>query len=152
MSQSSTATATISTPPMTIVCSGMSSFLSTVTMAPSLMGLLITSGEHDVGVLLPPLTPRHSEGVVGPANVPQQQPPSQMHLQSHTNYAMDSPQVVFSFGVELSHLLYFYVWCLFWCMHSAVLSRGNLLLLSQLFSSHSNYIVRHTALGAGQNH
>ena len=67
MSQAST-TMTATTPtPVTVVCSGTSSFLSTVTMAPSLMGLPLTSGQHDVV-----LTPRHSGGVVGLATMPQQ--------------------------------------------------------------------------------
>ena len=35
---------------------------------------------------------------------------------------------------------------------STALSRGSLLLLNQLSSSHSNYMVRHTALGAWQSH
>ena len=53
---------------VTVVFSGMSSHLSTVTMAPCLMGLPATSGQYDV-VLLPPLTPRHSGSVVSLATV-----------------------------------------------------------------------------------
>ena len=49
----STSTAMSTTPPVTIVNSGMSS-LSLVTMAPSSMGLPTMSGQHDV-VLPPPL-------------------------------------------------------------------------------------------------
>ena len=52
MSQVSTSTATTTTPPVTVVSSGMSS-LSLVTMAPSLMGLPTMLDQHDV-VLLPP--------------------------------------------------------------------------------------------------
>ena len=60
MSQVSTTTSTIITTPLAnVVCSGMSSLLSTVTMAPSLMGLPTTLGQYDV-VLPPLLTPRHS--------------------------------------------------------------------------------------------
>ena len=77
------------TPPVTVVSSGMSS-LSLVTVAPSLMGLPTMLGQHDV-VLLPPLTPRCSGGVLGHASVPQQQPPSLMPLQAYANYAMGSP-------------------------------------------------------------
>ena len=59
MSQASTTTAATTTSPMTVVCSSMSSLLSTVTMAPYMMGLPVTSGQHDV-VLPLPLTPRNS--------------------------------------------------------------------------------------------
>ena len=56
-------------------------------MAPSLMGLPATSGQYDV--VLPPLvTLRNSGGVVGLANVPQQQPQSQMPFQAYASYAM----------------------------------------------------------------
>ena len=71
------ATMAITTSPVTIVCSGMSSLLITVTMASSLMGLPVTSGQHDV-ILPLALTPRNSEGVAGLAIVPQQQPQSQV--------------------------------------------------------------------------
>ena len=67
MSQASTM-AMVTTPLMTVVSSGTSS-LSVVTMAPSLMELPATSGQHDV-VLPPPLTPRHSGSVFGLATVP----------------------------------------------------------------------------------
>ena len=63
MSQAFPTMAMTTTPPVTVVCSGMSSLLSVVTMAPSLMELP-TSGQHDV-VLPPPLTPRHSRGFIG---------------------------------------------------------------------------------------
>ena len=99
MSQVSTSTAVTTTPPVTVVSSGMSS-LSLVTMA--LMGLPTTLGQHDV-VLPPPLTPR---GFGGHASVPQQQPPSLMPLQACPNYAMGSLQVGFFFRVEPSTILY----------------------------------------------
>ena len=51
MSQASTTMAMTTTPLLTIVYSGTSSLLSSGTMAPSLMGLKVTSGQHDV--LLP---------------------------------------------------------------------------------------------------
>ena len=70
MSQASTTMATTTTPLVTAVCSSTSSLLSMVTMAPSLMGLSVTSGHYDV-VLPPPLTPRHSGDVVGLGTVPQ---------------------------------------------------------------------------------
>ena len=86
-------TITMTTPPQVTVSSGTSSLLSVVTMAPSLMGLLATPGQHDV-VLPPLLTPRHSGSVVGLATVLQQQPPSQMPLWAYANYVMGPPQVV----------------------------------------------------------
>ena len=118
MSQASTTTAMNSTPPATVVYSVTSSLLSMVTMAPSLIGLPATSGQHDV-VLLPPLTPRYSGGAVALATVPQQKPPSQMPLQAYAYYTMGPPQVGFPFRVEPPTILYFYVWYLFWCMLSA---------------------------------
>ena len=104
MSQVSTTTAMTTTTPVTIVWSGMSS-LSMVTMAPSLMGLPATLGQCDV-VLLPP---RHSGGVVHLATLSQQQPPSQMPLQAHANYAIGPPKVGFFFRVETPAILYFYM-------------------------------------------
>ena len=68
MSQASATMATTTTPPVTVVCSSTLSLLTTVTMAPSLMGLPVTSGQHDV-VLPSPLTLWNSRGVVGLANV-----------------------------------------------------------------------------------
>ena len=58
MSQVSTTMPMTTTTPVTVVSSGMSS-VSSVTVAPSLMGLPTTLGQHDV-VLLPPLTSRSS--------------------------------------------------------------------------------------------
>ena len=105
MSQASSTTAMTTTPLVTVVCSGTLCLLSMVTMVPSLIGIPATSGQHDV-VLPPLLTSRHSGGFVGLATVPQQQPPSQMPLQA---YAMGPPQVCFSFRVEPSTILYFYM-------------------------------------------
>ena len=107
MSQASTSTATSTTSLMTFVYSGTLSLLSTATMTPSLIWLPTTSGQHDM-VLPPLLTLRHSGGIVGLATVLQQQPPSQMPLQ--TNYAMDPPQVGFSFRVKSPTMLHF---CMF---------------------------------------
>ena len=76
MSQASTAMATTTTPLMTVVSSDLSS-LSSVTMAPSLMGLPVTLGQRDV-VLPPLLMPGCSGGVIGLATVSQQQPQSLM--------------------------------------------------------------------------
>ena len=90
------------TPLVTVVCSSTLSLLSIVTMAPSLMGLPVTSGQHDV-VLLPPLTPRHSGGVVGLVIVPQQHPPSQRPFQAYANYAKGPPQV----GLASHHFVFF---------------------------------------------
>ena len=80
MSQACTTMAKTTAPPVTVVYSSTSSLLSTVTMAPSLMWLPATSGQHDV-VLLALVTPRHSGGVVGLATMLQQQPPPQMPIQ-----------------------------------------------------------------------
>ena len=88
-------TAMTTTPPGTVVSCGLSSVLS-VTMAPSLMELPVTLDQHG-RVELPPLMLRGSGGVIGPAYVPQQQPPSLMPLLDYANYAMGVPQVSFFF-------------------------------------------------------
>ena len=116
LSQVSNPTAMTSTPPVTVVSSGMSS-LSLVIMASSLLGLPATLGQHDVA-LPPPLTSRCSRGVLGFASVPQQQPTSSMPLQAYANYAMGSLQVGFFFRVEPPPFCILYVWCLFWCLLS----------------------------------
>ena len=67
-----------------------------------------TSGQYDV-VLPPPLSQRHSGGVIGLATVLQQQTLSQMPLQAYANYAMGPPQVGFSFRVEPSTISYIYM-------------------------------------------
>ena len=96
--------------------SGLSS-VSSVTMAPSLMGLPVTLDQ--CGVVQPPcLVPRGSGGVIGHASVPQQQPPSLMPLLAYANHAMGSPQVDFFFRVEPPTILYIICWCLFWCLLS----------------------------------
>ena len=59
--------AMITTPPVMVVSSGLSS-VSSVTVAPSLMGLPATLGLHEV-VLPPPLTLRGSRGVICLASV-----------------------------------------------------------------------------------
>ena len=92
------------TPPVTVVSSGLSS-ISSVTMAPSLMGLPATLGQHEV-VLPPPLMLRCSGGVIGLASVPQQQLPSLMPLLAYANYTMGSPLVGFFFRVEPPTVLY----------------------------------------------
>ena len=74
-------------------------------MATSLIGLPTTLGQLNV-VLLPPLTPRGSGGVLGLASVPQLQCPSLMPPQTCANYAMVSPQVGFFFRVEPPTILY----------------------------------------------
>ena len=104
MSQVSTSITITTTSSVTVVSSGMSS-LSLVTMAPSLIGLPTTLSQHDV-VLLPPMTPRCSGGVLGHASLPQQQPPSLMPLQAYANYAMGSPHVGFFFRVKPPTILY----------------------------------------------
>ena len=81
------------TPPVTVVSSGLSS-VSSVTMAPSLTGIPVSHGM----VPPPPLIPRGSGGVLGSVSVPQQQPPSSMLLLAYANNAMGSPQVGLSFS------------------------------------------------------
>ena len=92
------------TPPVMVVSSGLSP-VSSVTMAPSLMGLPATLGQCEM-VQLPPLMPRGSGGVTGPASVSQQQPSSLKPLLAYANYAMGSPQVGFIFRVEPPTILY----------------------------------------------
>ena len=115
MSQASATTARTTTPPVTVVYSSMSSLLSAITMAPSLMGLPVTSGHE---VLPPPLTLRNSGGIVGLATVLQLQPQSQIPVQAYANYAMGPLQVGFSFVVE-SPTFFYMCLCLLWCMLSA---------------------------------
>ena len=104
MSEISTSTTMTTTPPVTVVSSGMSS-LPSVTMAPSLIGLPTMLGQHDV-VLPPPLTPRGFGPVLCHGSVPKQQPPSLMPNQAYANYAMGSPQVSFFFRLEPPTILY----------------------------------------------
>ena len=106
----------LTTPPVTVVSSGMSS-LSLVTMAPSSVGLPTILGQHGV-VLLPPMTPRGSGGVLGHASVLQQQPPSSIPLQACANYAMVSQQVSLFFRVEPSATV-LYIICLVSVLMSA---------------------------------
>ena len=94
------------TPPVTVVSSGLSS----VTVAPSLTGFPVSLDQHGM-VPPPPLMPRGSGGVLGSVSVPQQQTPSLMPLLAYANYAMGSPQVGFFFRVEPPTILYLiYVW------------------------------------------
>ena len=86
-------TATTITPPVTVVSSGLS-FVSSVVMAPSLMGLPATLGQCEV-VLLPSLMLRCPGGVTGLNSVPQLQPPSLMPLLAYANYTMGLPLVGF---------------------------------------------------------
>ena len=120
MSQVSTTMAMTTTPPVTVVSSGMSS-ISSVTVTSSLMGLPTMLGQHDV-VLPLPLTPRYSGGVCGLASMPQQQPPSSMPLQAYANYAMGSPQVGFFFRLEPPTVLY--IICLVSVLVSAFYFQG----------------------------
>ena len=94
-------TAPTTTPPATVVSSGLSS----VTMAPSLMGFPVSLDQHGV-VPPPPLMPRGSGGVIGSVSVPQQPTPSSMPLLAYANYAMGSPQVSFFLRVEPPAILY----------------------------------------------
>ena len=100
------------TPPVTVVSSGLSS-VSSMTVAPSLTGFPVSHGV----VPPPPLMPRGSGGVLDSVSVPQQQTPSSMLPLAYANYAMGSPQVGFFFRVEPPTILYLiYVRCLFWCL------------------------------------
>ena len=91
-------TALTTAPPVKVVSSGLSS-MSSVTVAPSLTGFLVSLDQHGV-VPPPPLMPRGSGVVLGSVSVPQQQPPSSMPPLAYANYAMGSPQV----GVFFSEL------------------------------------------------
>ena len=88
-------TAPTTTPPVTVVSSGLSS-VSSVTLAPSLTGFPVSHGM----VPPPPLMLRCSGGVLGSVSVPQQQTPSSMLPVAYVNYAVGSPQVGFFFRVE----------------------------------------------------
>ena len=102
-------TALTTTPPVTVVSSGLSS----VSVAPSLIGF---PGSHGV-VPPPPLMLRSSGSVLGSVSVLQQCIPSSMPPLAYANYAMGSPQVGFFFRVEPPTILYLiYFWCLFWCL------------------------------------
>ena len=63
-------TATTTAPPVMVVCCSTSSLTMTGTMAPTLIGLLVTLGPYD-GIQLPLLMPRDSGDVVGLTSVPQ---------------------------------------------------------------------------------
>ena len=78
-----------------VVSSGQSS-VSSVTMAPSLMGLPATLGQCEV-VQPPPLMLRGSGGFMGLASVQQQLPLSLKPLLAYANYAMGFPSVGFFF-------------------------------------------------------
>ena len=62
-------TALTTTPPVTVVSSGLSS-VSSVTVAPSLIGFPVSLDQHGM-VQPPPLMPRGSGGVLGSVSVPQ---------------------------------------------------------------------------------
>ena len=103
------------TPPVTVVSSGLSS-VSSVTVAPSLTGFAVSLDQHGM-VPPPPLMPRGSGGVLGSVSVPQQQTPSSVPPLAYTNYVMGSPQVGCFFRVDPPTILYLiYVWCPFWCL------------------------------------
>ena len=98
--------ATTTIPPVTVVSSGLS-LVSSVTMVPSLMGVFSNLGSDQCRVVQPPpLMPRGSGGGIGPASVPQQQPPSLMPLLAYAYYAMGSPHIGFFFTVEPPTVLY----------------------------------------------
>ena len=80
------------TPPMTVVCSGISTTTTTITIALTPMALATALDQNDV-VLLPQLilTDRMI-GIVGLTNMPCQQPQSQ---KAYTSYVVGSPQVHF---------------------------------------------------------
>ena len=108
------AMAMTTTPPVTVVSSGLSS-VSSVTVAPSLTGLPVSLDQYGV-VPPPPLMLRGSGGVLGSFSVPQQQTPSSMPLLAYSNYAMGSAQVGFFFRVEPPTVLYII------CLVSALVS------------------------------
>ena len=100
------------TPPVTVVSSGLSS-VSSVIVAPSLTGFPVSHGM----VSPPPLIPRGSGGVLGSVPVLQQQTPSSMLPLAYANYAMGSPQVGFFFRVEPATTIVSYI-----CLVSVLMS------------------------------
>ena len=64
-----TTMAPTTTPPVTVVSSGLSS-MSSVTVAPSLTGFPVSFDQHGM-VSPPPLMPRGSGGVLGSLSMPQ---------------------------------------------------------------------------------
>ena len=100
MSHISTTTPT-TTPPVTVVSSGLSS----VTVTPSLTGFPVSLDQDGV-VPPPPLMLRGSGGVISSVSVPQQQTPFSMPPLAYANYAMGSPQVGFFFRVEPPTILH----------------------------------------------
>ena len=115
MSQISTTMAMTTTPPVTVVSSGMPS-ISSVTVAPSLMGLPAMLGQHDV-VLLPPLTPKCSGGVLGLASATAA---TSIFIASSDLCQLCHGFSTGSFFFRLEPPLFciLYVWCLFWCLLS----------------------------------
>ena len=91
-------TALTTTPPVTVVSSGLSS-VSSVTVAPSLTGFPVSLEQHGM-VPPPPMMLRGSGCVLGSVSVPQQQTPSSMPPLAYANNSMGSPQVGFFFRVE----------------------------------------------------
>ena len=106
--------ALITTPPVTVVSSGLS-LVSSVTVAPSMTWFPVSLDQHGV-VQPPPLMLR------GSVSVPQQQTPSSMPLLANVNYPMASPQVGFFFRVEPPTILY--IICLVSILVSAFLLLG----------------------------
>ena len=107
----------MTTIPLVMMVSSGLSFISSVTMAPSLTGLPATLGQCEV-VLLPHLMLRCPGGVICLTFMPQQQPPFLMPLLAYANYAMGSPQVGFFPRVELPTVLYIICLVPFWCLLS----------------------------------
>ena len=106
-------TAPTTTPPITVVSSGLSS-VSSVSVAPSLTGFPVSHGV----VPQPPLMLRSSGGVFGSVSMPQQQIPSSMPPLAYANYAMGSPSGRFFlfFRVEPPPFVSYICLCLFWCL------------------------------------
>ena len=77
-------TMAMTTTPLVMVASSGLSSISSVAMAPSMMGLPATSGQHEV-VLPPPLMLKSPGGVIGLVSMPQQQPSSLMPFLAYAN-------------------------------------------------------------------
>ena len=90
--------ATTTTPSLTVVSSASTTTMA-VMMAPTSLKLAAGVGQHNV-VMMSPLILRYTiRGVVGLANVTQQQPYSQMPSWAYTNFAMGLPQLSLFFRV-----------------------------------------------------
>ena len=113
----SQATATTTTPPVTVMCSGASSLTMTVTMVPTLMGLPVTLVQHDV-VLSPPLMLRDTKRCCWPCYCAAAATSIPDTSSGMYQLCLGSSTVKFLFQSQASHWFAYIWWCLLWCMFS----------------------------------